>query len=72
MCCELVIVRGLRFVSRRGDELEAHVLGQVLGIAPFTAVAGSSDPYAGSGYLPYFVSQDQKIDPVAYPVATKG
>jgi len=54
------------------ESQHAVVLGQVLGIAPFTAVAGSTDPYAGTGYVPYFVSQDQKIDPVAYPVATKG
>jgi hypothetical protein len=54
------------------ESQHAVVLGQVLGIAPFTAVAGSTDPYAGNGYVPYFVSQDQKIDPVAYPVATKG
>jgi predicted RecA/RadA family phage recombinase len=54
------------------ESQHAVVLGQVLGIAPFTAVAGSSDPYAGSGYVPYFVTQDQKVDPAVYPVATKG
>ena len=54
------------------ESQHAVVLGQVLGIAPFTAVAGSTDPYAGTGYVPYFVTQDQKLDPAVYPVATKG
>ena len=54
------------------ESQHAVVLGQALGLPLFEAVAGSSDPYAGSGYVPFFVTQDQKIDPAAYPVATKG
>lgn len=50
------------------ESQHAVVLGQVLGIAPFTKVAGSTDPYAGSGYVPYFVTQDQKIDPAVYAI----
>jgi rubrerythrin len=54
------------------ESQHAVVLGQVLGLPMFEATAGSSDPYAGTGYVPTFVTQDQKIDPAVYPAATKG
>ena len=54
------------------ESQHAVVLGQALGLAPFTLATGSTDPYAGSGYVPYFVTQDLKVDPAVYPVATQG
>ena len=54
------------------ESQHAVVLGQVLGLPMFEAQAGASDPNAGTGYVPNFVTQDQKIDPATYPVAAKG
>jgi hypothetical protein len=54
------------------ESQHAVVLGQVLGLPMFEATAGASDPNAGTGYVPNFVTQDQKLDPAAYPVAAKG
>jgi rubrerythrin len=51
------------------ESQHAVVLGQALGLAPFTLATGSTDPYAGSGYVPYFVTQDLKVDQAVYPVA---
>jgi hypothetical protein len=54
------------------ESQHAVVLGQVLGLPMFEATAGASDPNAGTGYVPNFVTQDQRVDPALYPAPTKG
>jgi hypothetical protein len=52
------------------ESQHAVVLGQVLGLSEFEPTAGSTDPSAGTGYVPPFVTTDLHIDPVAFPVAS--